>query len=68
MNLTLKKRIKSLLWRIGMMAAVVAVDQIAQNLGLFNIGPALTGIIGLTLGEVSKFINSNVPILKGRKA
>ena len=57
-------RVKSLLWRAGMMAAVFLVDFTSENIGLFNLSPQVLVVAGLVLGEVSKFLNSNLPELR----
>lgn len=55
-----RKRLESLAWRIGMMTVAAIVDFGAQNLGLFNLPPEVTTIIGLVLGEVSKAIHNRL--------
>lgn len=53
----LMKRAKSFGWRAGMMAAALVVDFLLQSLGDFNMGPQVTVVLGLLLGEVSKQLN-----------
>lgn len=57
MNEQLKKRLKSFAWRVGMMVAAVIVDQLLVELTSFNLGTSTTVILGLVLGEISKFLN-----------
>lgn len=52
------KRLKSLLWRLAMMVLAVVVDFLAQNLAGFNLSPSVTVVLGLLLGELSKYLNS----------
>ena len=59
MNSTLKNRLKSLAWRTAMVAIAFIVDQIALNLGWFNLSPAMTTMAGLVLGEISKYLNTH---------
>lgn len=58
MNEQLKNRLKSFGWRLGMMIAAVVVDQLLVELASFNLGTSTTVILGLFLGEVSKFLNT----------
>ncbi|HOB90274.1 MAG TPA: hypothetical protein PKG74_03030, partial [Candidatus Colwellbacteria bacterium] len=43
----LAKRIKSLLWRAAMYGVAYACGWIVQNLGILNLNPQITAIIGL---------------------
>lgn len=54
----LKKRSKAFAWRLGMMIAAAVVAFVAENLGLFNLPPQLVVVLGLVLGEVSKYLNN----------
>lgn len=56
-------RFKSLLWRVGAMAAAFALAYASNSLELLHLPVWLTGILGLVLGEVTKFVNSNLPWL-----
>lgn len=56
----LVKRLKSLAWRIGMMTLAMAVAFALDNLSEFNLSPQLTIILGLVLGEVSKWLNVDI--------
>jgi len=58
------KRFKSLLWRLGAIIAIEGVGFIANNLGLFDLPPAMVVFIGLMLAEVTKYLNVNLPELK----
>jgi hypothetical protein len=60
----LTSRLKSLAWRLGMMILAVVVGFLIDNLGALNLSPAIVGILGLILGEISKQINNNVKELK----
>ena len=55
----LTKRLKSFLWRAGAMFCALLVDFALQNLGLFHLSPALVTVLGLALGEASKFLNTS---------
>jgi hypothetical protein len=59
---------KSLLWRVGAMTAVMVIDFIVKNVGLFSIDPLWVTLIGLAAGEVTKWINVSLPALKAARA
>ena len=52
------KRLKSLVWRAAMMGIAVAVSAIANNISSLNLDPSVTVFIGLVLGEISKYLNT----------
>lgn len=54
------KRVKSLLWRTGMMFLAGSVDLILASLGDLNLPNGVTIILGLALGEVSKALNNHL--------
>lgn len=64
MNLTtetkiqLNKRLQSFTWRLAMALLVFGLDWIAQNIGLLELDVAVTGVIALMAGEVSKYLNN----------
>ena len=58
MNRQLENRLKSLLWRAAMMSVVAVIDVVLQELTMFNMPDAVTLILGLVLGEISKFLNN----------
>ena len=57
------KRFKSFLWRLGMVIVAVVLDFTAKNLADFELNDSITLVLGLMLGELSKFI-SNVKMGK----
>ena len=56
----LTKRFKSFAWRIGMMTLAFVLTVSADNLGMLELNPAFTVILGLVFGEVSKAINTEL--------
>jgi len=60
----LKKRLKSLVWRLGMMVLAMVVTFTADNLDLFNFSGEITIVLGLVLGEVSKWLNVDLRSIK----
>ena len=63
MNIELKKRIKSLLWRAGGMAFVAGGAYILNVGDVFAIDPkallnvAILAFMGLVVGEITKILN-----------
>jgi len=57
MNTDLKKRVKSFLWRGGMVLLVAAFDYIGTNIGVFDLSPEMVTFVGLITGEISKWLN-----------
>lgn len=51
-------RFKSFLWRFASMAGVIFLGFIADNLNLFQIDGEVAVVIGLILGEVTKYLNT----------
>ena len=58
MNEQLKNRLKSFGWRLGMMVAAVIVEALLKDLATFDLGTTNTVVLGLILGEASKFLNT----------
>lgn len=53
------KRLKSLAWRLGaMVATFVIASFLAEVLPILEISPEVKTVIGLMLGEVTKYLNS----------
>jgi len=61
-NETLIKRIKSYIWRGLMMLLAIAIQVVAANLNLFELDTKTTVLLGLFLGEVSKYLNTKYGI------
>jgi hypothetical protein len=54
----LQKRFESLVWRMGTMVAALVVSFLTENIGLFGLPMGVTIILGLVLGEVTKYLNT----------
>lgn len=52
------RRVKSLLWRALMMGLAAVVAYIVENLSVLELSPQVTVVLGLVLGEVSKWLNT----------
>jgi hypothetical protein len=57
MNAQLKKRLKSFSWRLGGMVVVAVLAFVVDNATLLEIPPYLVVVLGLILGEVTKYLN-----------
>jgi serine acetyltransferase len=49
-------RVKSFLWRTGMMILAVLIQQAIALLTTLQLDPTITVVLGLVLGEISKAI------------
>jgi hypothetical protein len=54
------KRLKSFIWRLGAVVLVAVLSFTAESLGLFGLSTQTEVVLGLILGEVTKYINSNL--------
>lgn len=63
MNKTFVKRLKSFGWRTGMMVLSFGIAFLLDNISLLELDPVVVTIVGLVLGEVSKFLNSELKML-----
>ena len=52
------KRLKSFLWRMGMLLLAATIDFILVNLEVFDLPNQITVVTGLVFGEISKYLNS----------
>lgn len=64
MNLMIKnilenKRVKSFLWRVAMMSLAILTSELQKEVTGLDIGNGLEVVLGLMLGEFSKWLNSN---------
>jgi hypothetical protein len=62
-NIGQNKRVKSFLWRTGMMCLAVVIVEAINILPSLELAPGITVLLGLILGEISKMINNT---LQGR--
>jgi hypothetical protein len=54
----LAKRVKSFIWRAGMMGIAAVVAFSLDNIQLLELSPLATTLLGLVLGEISKHLNT----------
>ena len=57
-NPVLVNRLKSFAWRSGGMLLVASLNFAIENAGLIGLSPFVVVLLGLALGEVTKFLNS----------
>lgn len=58
MSTELKKRLLSFAWRLGGMVIATVLAFLGDNLDLINASPAVIGIVGLVIGELTKLANN----------
>lgn len=51
------KRFKSFYWRTGMMVVAGLLALISKNIGMLELTPQTTVVLGLIFGEISKALN-----------
>ena len=62
----LEARIKSFCWRLGAVMAIAGLNWVSQQALTWHLSNEWVVIIGLLAGEITKFINSNVPWLESQ--
>ena len=58
MNTQLRKRLESFLWRGGAIAVVAFLGFVVENIGEFNLPEYAIIVIGLVIGETTKYLNT----------
>lgn len=51
-----------------MMVVSLGLGFLAENLGLLELNPTVVGLLGLVLGEVSKWVNNKIQVAKGARS
>jgi hypothetical protein len=57
-------RIKSFLWRLAAVMVVAGLNWLSQEITTWSLPTEVVAVLGLGLGELTKFLNSNVPWLR----
>lgn len=52
------KRLKSFGWRLGGMLVGAGLSFAAENIGLLHLDPQYIALIGLVIGELTKYFNT----------
>ena len=61
----LLKRLKSFAWRLGCTVAVAGLSWTMNNLGLLELPPWSVALVGLALGEATKWVNNHTDLFGG---
>lgn len=61
------KRVKSFLWRLGCVMGLAGLNFVSEQITTFSLPSWVVGFIGLMIGEIMKWINSNTNLLGGNK-
>ena len=59
MNQEILKRLKSFGWRFLCIALVAGLSWGSENLGLLEVPVWAQGVVGLVLGEITKWLNNS---------
>ena len=62
------KRFKSFLWRLLGMIISAFLAWVLDTLQVLNFSPEIVAIVGLIIGEITKYLNVNLPALKKARA
>ncbi len=62
-NEIILNRFKSFSWRFVAYIVAIALAWLADNIGLLELNPFVTTIIGLALGELTKYWNARMKTL-----
>jgi len=65
MNESIKKRLKSLAWRAGCVALVAGLNEAGKYVGVFDLPPIVQTLIGLAVGEATKWLNTHTDMFGG---
>lgn len=55
-----KKFLKSTAWNLGGMIVAFLLDTLATNLGVFDLSPEATAILGVMISRLTKIINTEI--------
>lgn len=64
MNQEFSKRLKSFLWRLGVIVAIAVVNYIVENIAGFGLPLWAVGLIGLIGSEITKYLNKKHQLAK----
>jgi hypothetical protein len=56
------KRIKSFAWRFGAYLVIAGLAFIGKESQTFNLPPLVIALIAYVIGEITKYINTQVPV------
>ncbi len=58
MNTEFKNRLKSFAWRLGGMIAAMSLSFLLDNLGILGLSLNVQVVLGLIIGELTKWLNN----------
>ena len=61
------KRIKSFFWRFGCVSVIAGLNWAGQSLGILDLPMWCQGVLGLGLGEITKWLNTNTDMFGARQ-
>jgi len=64
MSEELKKRLLSFIWRLGAIMVVAGLSFILENISEIGLPVWIVGVVGLAVGELTKWINNKYQIGK----
>jgi len=64
MNIELKNRILSFVWRFGAYIVVAALGFLLESISALNLVPEVYAVIALIVGELTKFLNNKYNLKK----
>lgn len=57
-------RLKSFAWRLGGYIVVALLAWVLDTLKVLEVSPTIVAVVALIVGEITKFINANIPEIK----
>lgn len=59
------KRVKSFAWRLGCAMAIAGLNFVSEQLTTVSLPSWAVGVIGLAIGEATKWVNDHTNLLGG---
>lgn len=56
------KRLKSLTWRTGCVMVVAGLNYISQRVTSSSLSPEIASVVGILLGEATKYVNNHTEV------
>jgi hypothetical protein len=63
----LEARVKSFLWRLAAVMILAALNWLTEEITRWGLSEQWVVVLGLLLGELTKYLNSNVPWLRSQQ-
>jgi hypothetical protein len=62
----LVSRVKSFSWRLAGFLVVAGLNWLSQDVVNWGLSPMWVGVVGLVIGEITKYLNDNVPWIQSQ--